>query len=240
MDLNNYMIKSLNKIANKHNFEIKKITNIENLTSSVNKDGIKKHLLLRNVLVLEPINTNNYSWRYKLHVQFNAHGSYRIIENKYIDDWIPSKLMYELSCFISTNLSIRIKHDQINNYLIGIHEKKNDFYYYARRYFNRDIKQQDNEILKYITKDMVETGYLYGDFYSNYVVVKKLSKELYDTFGDAVTCFFINLNDSKEKQPDTVYCIDCGHPYYITIHPESKKQFEICYKCNKIHEIRGQ
>ena len=231
MDLNNYMLVSLNKIANRHDYKVTEITSIDKLSSfTFKKDGIKNHLLLRNVLVLKP-NGWNVS---KLCIQFNAHGQYRLIEHKYGEDWIPSKLMHELSKFISTSFSILIQHDSENNYLVGIMEKRDDFYYYARRHFSREIGEQNN---KYITKDMVKMGFLYGDFYSEFKISETQSKEFYEKYKNVAPCFYIDIDNAKDKQEGEKYCIDCGNPYHIITHPKTNKKYKLCVDCYKVHKV---
>ena len=114
MHISDYMLVALNKIAYKHDYRVTDIKSIEGMSDYYfKKDGIKKHLMLRNVLVIKPLNSFE-----ELCIQFNAHGSYRIIEHKYREDWIPAKLMNELSKFIATSFSILIQHDTVNKEFI--------------------------------------------------------------------------------------------------------------------------
>ena len=229
MHISDYMLVALNNIANKHDYRVTGINSVDGLSSYYfKKDGIKKHLLLRNVLTLKPLSSYK-----ELCVQFNAHGSYRIIEHKYREDWIPAKLMNELSKFIATSFSILIQHDTVNNYLVGIMEKKADFYYYARRYFNRELQNEENP--KYITRDMVKRGFLYGDFYSVFKISDTRNELLKNSYGNVAPCFYIDLNEAKEKKEGEKYCIDCGKPYHITVQEKTGKEFVVCFDCYKVY-----
>ena len=56
MNINNYMLISLNRVSKKHGYTVTEITNIDNLSNFYfKKNGIKKHLLLRNVLILKSL-----------------------------------------------------------------------------------------------------------------------------------------------------------------------------------------